>query len=72
MTYDDYQEGRDLLEQAEAVTDAIDRAESCAFNVLDNLQELNRIEREHALNLSACIQELIRAIDKARAELRSI
>ena len=56
---DDRQFGRDLMETA-------------AWNAYDSLQELNRIEREHSMNLSHCIRDLIEAIDKARANLRSI
>lgn len=69
---DDRQHGRDLMETAEAYLDAQERAESAAWNCYDSLQELNRIEREHSINLSLTIRELIDAIDKARASLRSV
>ena len=69
---DDRQFGRDLMETAEAFLDAQERAETAAWNAYDSLQELNRIEREYSMNLSHCIRDLIDAIDKARANLRSI
>ncbi len=69
---DDRQYGRDLQETAEAFLDAQERAESAAWNCYDSLQELNRIEREHSMNLSLTIRDLIDAIDKARASLRSV
>lgn len=75
MTYiqeDEQQYGRDLQETAEAFLYAQHRAEVAAWNVLEGLNELNRIEAEHTMNLSLAIRELIEAIDKARETLRSV
>ena len=66
------QEGRDLQEMAEAYAEAQVRAEVAAWQCLVGIQELNRIEQETATAWSRGLRDIIDAIDKARANLRSI
>jgi hypothetical protein len=66
------QEGRDLQEMSEAYAEAQVRAEVAAWQCLVGIQELNRIEQETATAWSRGLRDIIDAIDKARANLRSI
>jgi hypothetical protein len=47
------------------------RAEAAAFNVIEGLNELNRIEAEGAFKLHLAFAECIAAIDAASAKLRN-
>jgi len=47
------------------------RAEHAAFNVIEGLNELNRIEAEGAFKLHQAFAECIAAIDAASAKLRN-
>ena len=46
------------------------RAEHAAFNVIEGLNELNRIEAEGAFKLHQAFAECLAAIDAASAKLR--
>jgi hypothetical protein len=46
------------------------RAEYAAFNVIEGLNELNRIEAEGAFKLHQAFAECLAAIDAASAKLR--
>ena len=46
------------------------RAEHAAFNVIEGLNELNRIEAEGAFKLHQAFAECFAAIDAASAKLR--
>lgn len=46
------------------------RAEHAAFNVIEGLNELNRIEAEGAFKLRQAFAECLAAIDAASAKLR--
>jgi hypothetical protein len=46
------------------------RAEHAAFNVIEGLNELNRIEAEGAFKLHQAFAECLAAIDVASAKLR--
>ena len=47
------------------------RAEHAAFNVIEGLNELNRIEAEGAFKLHEAFAECLAAIDAASAKLRT-
>ncbi len=47
------------------------RAEHAAFNVIEGLNELNRIEAEGVFKLHQAFAECIAAIDAASAKLRN-
>lgn len=47
------------------------RAEHAAFNVIEGLNELNRIEAEGAFKLHQAFAECLAAIDAASAKLRN-
>jgi hypothetical protein len=47
------------------------RAEHAAFNVIEGLNELNRIEAEGAFKLHQAFAECIAAIDAMSAKLRN-
>ena len=47
------------------------RAKHAAFNVIEGLNELNRIEAEGAFKLHQAFAECIAAIDAASAKLRN-
>ena len=46
------------------------RAEHAAFNVIEGLNELNRVEAEGAFKLHEAFAECLAAIDAASAKLR--
>ena len=68
MEQDDF---RNLQEQErDRLMELHCRAEHAAFNVIEGLNELNRIEAEGAFKLHQAFAECLAAIDAASAKLR--